>query len=143
MKGFVRLMAVVVTAAVFVVACSKDKDSGAITLDSPAVLHRRAQRVGYSGFHPQNIKTLSVTSKPTGWDEPIVDLAGATISVKLLRPRTRERGWPSNRVRSAFRVTPRRDERFGDALRRCRNDVDLSAARWPTVTSSRNPRPTT
>ena len=37
MRGFVRLMAVVVTAAVFVVACSKDKDSGKITLDSPEI----------------------------------------------------------------------------------------------------------
>ena len=42
MKGFVRLMAVVVTAAVFVVACSKDKDSGKITLDSPAVFFAQA-----------------------------------------------------------------------------------------------------
>ena len=46
MRGFVRLMAVVVTAAVFVVACSKDKDSGKITLDSPAVFfaHSGKQR---------------------------------------------------------------------------------------------------
>ena len=82
MRGFVRLMAVVVTAAVFVVACSKDKDSGKITLDSPAVFFAQAGGSATVGFTAQNIKTLSATSKPTGWDEAVVDLAGATISVK-------------------------------------------------------------
>ena len=82
MKGFVRLMAVVVTAAVFVVACSKDKDSGKITLDSPAVFFAQAGGSATVGFTAQNIKTLSATSKPTGWDEAVVDLAGAMISVK-------------------------------------------------------------
>ena len=75
-------MAVVVTAAVFVVACSKDKDSGKITLDSPAVFFAQAGGSATVGFTAQNIKTLSATSKPTGWDEAVVDLAGATISVK-------------------------------------------------------------
>lgn len=82
MKGFVRLMAVVVTAVVFVVACSKDKDSGKITLDSPAVFFAQAGGSATVGFTAQNIKTLSATSKPTGWDEAVVDLAGAMISVK-------------------------------------------------------------
>ena len=82
MKGFVRLMAVVVTAAAFAVACSKDKDSGKITLDSPAVFFAQAGGSATVGFTAQNIKTLSATSKPTGWDEAVVDLAGATISVK-------------------------------------------------------------
>ena len=82
MKGFVRLMAVVVTAAVFVVACSKDKDSCKITLDSPAVFFAQAGGSATVGFTAQNIKTLSATSKPTGWDEAVVDLAGAMISVK-------------------------------------------------------------
>ena len=75
-------MAVVVTAAVFVVACSKDKDSGKITLDSPAVFFAQAGGSATVGFTAQNIKTLSATSKPTGWDEAVVDLAGAMISVK-------------------------------------------------------------
>ena len=75
-------MAVVVTAAAFAVACSKDKDSGKITLDSPAVFFAQAGGSATVGFTAQNIKTLSATSKPTGWDEAVVDLAGATISVK-------------------------------------------------------------
>ena len=37
MKGFVKLIAVVVTAAAFAVSCSKDKDSGAVSFDKPAV----------------------------------------------------------------------------------------------------------
>ena len=43
---------------------------------------RRPEGSATVGFTAQNIKTLSATSKPTGWDEAVVDLAGATISVK-------------------------------------------------------------
>lgn len=81
MKGFVKLMAVVVTAAAFVVACSKDKDSGKITLDTPAVFFAEAGKTATVGFTVQNIKTMSATSKPTGWAEAAVDLATGTISV--------------------------------------------------------------
>ena len=59
-------MAVVVTAAVFVVACSKDKDSGKITLDSPAVFFAQAGGSATVGFTAQNIKTLSATSHRLG-----------------------------------------------------------------------------
>ena len=97
MRGFGRLMSVVVTAAVFVVACSKDKDSGKITLDSPAVFFAQAGGSATVGFTAQNIKTLSATSKPTGWDEAVVDLAGATTS---------RAGMPSRPARSPLRVIP-------------------------------------
>lgn len=82
MKGFVRLVAVVVTAAAFVVACSKDKDSGKVTLDAPAVFFAEAGRTATVGFTTQNIKSISATSKPTGWDEATVDLASGTITVQ-------------------------------------------------------------
>ena len=107
MKGFVRLMAVVVTAAAFAVACSKDKDSGKITLDSPAVFFAQAGGSATVGFTAQNIKTMSATSKPTGWDEAVVDLAGATISVKAPSAEDIESGMPSRPARSPLRVTPR------------------------------------
>lgn len=99
-------MAVVVTAAVFVVACSKDKDSGKITLDSPAVFFAQAGGSATVGFTAQNIKTLSATSKPTGWDEAVVDLAGATISVKAPSAEDIESGMPSRPARSPLRVIP-------------------------------------
>lgn len=81
MKGFVKLMAVVVTAAAFVVSCSKDKDSGSISFDKPAVFLAEPGDVARVGFSLQNIKTLSVTSKPTGWDEPMLDQASGLLTI--------------------------------------------------------------
>lgn len=81
MKGFVRLMAVVVTAAVFIASCSKDKDSGKIMLDAPAVFFTAAGGTQTVTFTVSNIKTISVTGKPTGWSDPAIDLAAGTIVV--------------------------------------------------------------
>ena len=81
MKGFVRLMTVVVTAAVFIAACSKDKDSGKIMLDSSAVFFAAAGGTETVTFSVSNIKTLSVTSKPAGWSEPTIDLVAGTLVV--------------------------------------------------------------
>ena len=65
MKGFVKLIAVVVTAAAFAVSCSKDKDSGAVSFDKPAVFIDAPSGMATVGFTLRNIKTLSVTSQPT------------------------------------------------------------------------------
>lgn len=81
MKGFVKLIAVVVTAAAFAVSCSKDKDSGTISFDRPAVFIDAPGDVATVGFTLQNIKTLSVTSQPTGWDEPMLDQATGMLTV--------------------------------------------------------------
>lgn len=81
MKGFVKLIAVVVTAAAFAVSCSKDKDSGTISFDKPAVFIDAPSGVATVGFTLRNIKTLSVTSQPTGWDEPMLDQATGMLTV--------------------------------------------------------------
>ena len=67
MKGFVKLIAVVVTAAAFAVSCSKDKDSGAVSFDKPAVFIDAPSGMATVGFTLRNIKTLSVTSMPVVW----------------------------------------------------------------------------
>lgn len=81
MKGFVRLIAAVAAATALIVSCSKDKDSGAFTLDTPAVFLPEAGDMATVGFSTRNIKTISVTSKPTGWQDPVIDLAGGTITI--------------------------------------------------------------
>ena len=50
MKGFVKLIAVVVTAAAFAVSCSKDKDSGAVSFDKPAVFIDAPSGMATVGF---------------------------------------------------------------------------------------------
>ncbi|WP_295937388.1 hypothetical protein [uncultured Alistipes sp.] len=81
MKGFVKLMAVVVTAAAFVVSCGKDKDSGTITLDIPAAYISQPGGTATVSFSVRNISTLSASSKPTGWDEPEIDFVNGKITV--------------------------------------------------------------
>ena len=81
MKGFVKLIAVVVTAAAFAVSCSKDKDSGAVSFDKPAVFIDAPSGMATVGFTLRNIKTLSVTSQPTGWDEPMLDQTTGMLTV--------------------------------------------------------------
>ncbi len=72
MKGFVKLIAVVVTAAAFAVSCSKDKDSGAVSFDKPAVFIDAPSGMATVGFTLRNIKTLSVTSQaPRGLGRPM------------------------------------------------------------------------
>ena len=81
MKGFVKLIAVVVTAVAFAVSCSKDKDSGAVSFDKPAVFIDAPSGMATVGFTLRNIKTLSVTSQPTGWDEPMLDQTTGMLTV--------------------------------------------------------------
>lgn len=80
MKGLVRLVSVVVAAAALFASCSKDKESGTLSLDKPAVFLRAGQTVTV-GFSGTNIRTYSVTSKPEGWADPVLDVSAMTISV--------------------------------------------------------------
>lgn len=82
MKGFVRMAAVIAVAACSAVSCGKDKDSGSISFERPAVYldHSQSKVVN---FTVDNIKsgTLSVTSKPEGWDDIVLDAAAHTLTV--------------------------------------------------------------
>lgn len=115
MKGFVKLIAVVVTAAAFAVSCSKDKDSGAVSFDKPAVFIDAPSGMATVGFTLRNIKTLSVTSQPTGWDEPMLDQTTGMLTVIAPSATALERVRPSNRVRSCWPGSLR----AGRAFRAC------------------------
>ncbi|WP_418991338.1 hypothetical protein [Alistipes sp.] len=80
MKGLVRGLSAVVAAVALFASCSKDKDSGSLSLDKPAVFLRAGQTVTV-GFSGRNIRTYSVTSKPEGWPDPVLDVAAMTLSV--------------------------------------------------------------
>ena len=76
------MAAVVAVAACSAVSCGKDKDSGSISFERPAVYLGRGQSEVVS-FTVDNIKsgTLSVTSKPEGWDDISLDAAARTLTV--------------------------------------------------------------
>ena len=67
-------------AVVLIASCSKDKESGSLTFNSPAVFLQAGSEVTL-GFTASNIESFSVTSKPTGWNDPIIDEANHTITI--------------------------------------------------------------
>lgn len=88
MKGFVRWVSVVAAAAALAVSCSKDKPSGSLSFDSPAVFVQAGEQVTVGFTASSNIaaSSYSVTAKPAGWDEPQVNAAARTITIQV--PRT-------------------------------------------------------
>ena len=81
MKRFAGLVCAV-AAVVFFASCSKDKESGTIAFDSPAVFLNAGDAVTV-GFSASNIESFSITGKPTGWRDPVIDAANRTITVVL------------------------------------------------------------
>lgn len=79
MKRFAGLVCAV-AAIVFFASCSKDKESGSLSFDSPAVFLSAGQTVTV-GFKSVNLQNLSVTNKPTGWSEPTIDVAAQTLTI--------------------------------------------------------------
>ena len=79
MKRFAGLVCAVAAIAFFA-SCSKDKESGTLSFDSPAVFLSAGQTVKV-GFKAVNLQNLSVTNKPTGWVEPAIDFAAQTLTI--------------------------------------------------------------
>lgn len=73
-------MSVALAAALAAVSCSKDENTGSLSLEKPAVFLAAGQSatVGFSG---NNIASYSVTSKPTGWSDPVIDAAAGTLTL--------------------------------------------------------------
>lgn len=83
MKGFAKWMSVVVAAAALIASCSKDKPTGSIAFDAPAVYLQPEEMVtiGYSLFNIE-AGSVSVTTKPEGWDHVVVDTQAQTVTIK-------------------------------------------------------------
>lgn len=83
MKRFARLAAVAIAAMVLAMSCSKDKDSGKITFDSERAYISAEGGSTVMGFTTSNVKmsTITVSSYPTGWAEPVLDITTRKVSV--------------------------------------------------------------
>lgn len=82
MKGLARAAALLAAAASVIVSCSKDKESGSIRFERPA-LYLESGQSGEVAFSLDNIQpnTLAVTSRPSGWEQIAIDISGCTLSV--------------------------------------------------------------
>lgn len=83
MKGYIKLLAVLGVGALFFAGCSKSKDSGKIILDSPAVYFSGGDQQATVTFTVRNIKTMTPSGKPEGWDAAVVNLPERTISIAI------------------------------------------------------------
>lgn len=82
MKSLARLAAAAAAAALLLTACGKDKETGSIRFERPA-LYLSQGRTATVAFTTDNIdpKTLAVTSRPAGWEQIEVDAAEKTLTV--------------------------------------------------------------
>lgn len=80
MKRFAGLVCAVIAATVLIASCSKDKESGKLSFDSPALFLRPGAEITV-GFTSSNVSGYSVTSKPTGWADPVVNAAAKTLTI--------------------------------------------------------------
>lgn len=76
------MAAVAAVAVLAAVSCGKDKETGSVRFDRPAVYLGYGQSAAVA-FTIDNIRTstLAVTSKPSGWDDVVVDAAARTVTV--------------------------------------------------------------
>ncbi len=82
MKGLARAAALLVAAASMIVSCSKDKESGSIRFERPA-LYLESGGSGTVAFVLDNVQpnTLVVSSRPEGWEQITIDPSGRTLTV--------------------------------------------------------------
>lgn len=73
-------MSVAAAAALLAVSCGKDENAGSLSLEKPAVFLAPGESVTV-GISGTNIRSYSVTSKPTGWSDPVIDAAAGKLTL--------------------------------------------------------------
>ncbi|MEG1863733.1 MAG: hypothetical protein RR199_00275 [Alistipes sp.] len=81
MKGFTKLFSLLLVVAVLAVSCKDEKQAGTLAFDAPALFIAELDGAETIGFSAVNIKTYSITSKPTGWPDAQIDAAKQTITI--------------------------------------------------------------
>lgn len=80
MKGFAGLVSLVLGVAALAVSCSKDKVKGTLEFEVPAVFMQAGDEAVVR-FSSSRIESFTVTQKPTGWNDPVVDIAARTVTI--------------------------------------------------------------
>lgn len=69
-------------AAALLIACGKDDVTGSLAFDTPAIFFAEGDTEPVTvHFTASNLDTFSVSSKPDGWDDVVVDAATQTLRV--------------------------------------------------------------
>ena len=61
-------------------SCSKDKVKGTLEFEVPAVFMQAGDEAVVR-FSSSRIESFTVTQKPTGWNDPVVDIAARTVTI--------------------------------------------------------------
>ena len=69
-------------AAALFISCGDDDVTGSLSFDSPAVFFAKGETAPVTvHFTASNLNTFSISSKPTGWDDVVLDAASQTVRV--------------------------------------------------------------
>lgn len=85
MKRFTAFVLLVLVATAAMVSCKKDKETGKLSFDDPAVYMQPGQTVQVS-FSATDIKSFSITSRPTGWDTENFTVDGDARQLTIVAP---------------------------------------------------------
>lgn len=80
MNGFFRSALLLVAAALCAVSCNKDGERGRLSFENSAVYFRAGETKTLK-FTASNVKSFSVSSKPTEWSDAEVDAAARTVRI--------------------------------------------------------------
>ena len=83
MKGFARRVLALACATALAVSCNKDDASGSLSFAAPAVFVAAGERATVS-YAASGVaaSSLGVSGTPDGWEEPVLDVAARTITIK-------------------------------------------------------------
>lgn len=85
MKRFTAFVLLVLLATLSLVSCKKDKDTGKLSFNTPAVYMQAGQTVQV-GFTSTDIRSYSITSRPTGWGTECFTVDGAAQQLTIVAP---------------------------------------------------------
>lgn len=80
MKGFLRPFCIAVAAALFAAACKDDKPSGSLAFAEQACFLQPGATELVS-FRASDAGSFSISSKPEGWADPVIDAAQRTLAI--------------------------------------------------------------
>lgn len=94
-EGIFRSTLLLVAAALSVVSCSKDGERGRLSFEKSALFFMAGETKSVK-FSASDVRSLTVSSKPAEWGDPVINTE--TKTVRITAPAPIPRGLPS-RVR--------------------------------------------
>lgn len=87
MKGFFRSTLLLVAAALSVVSCSKDGERGRLSFEKSALFFMAGETKSVK-FSASDVRSLTVSSKPAEWGDPVINTETKTVRITAPAPNT-------------------------------------------------------